>query len=53
MGAETNVACTLKKEAWDSEEAKEIGYSGNKVQVGVLASQLCFVYVCHLSQEAF
>ena len=33
MGAETNVVCTLKKEAGggDSEEAGEIGNSGNKV----------------------
>ena len=53
MVAETNVVCTLKKQAGDSEEAKEIGNSGNKVQVGVLASQVCFVYVCHLSQDAF
>ena len=37
MGAETIVVCKLKKEAGDSEEAKEIGNSGNKVQVGVLA----------------
>ena len=31
MGAETNVVCTLKKEAGDSEEAKEVGNSGSKV----------------------
>ena len=31
MGAETNVVCTLKKEAGYSEEAGEIGNSGNKV----------------------
>ena len=31
MGAETNLVRTLKKEAGDSEEAKEIGNSGNKV----------------------
>ena len=29
MGAETNVVCTLKKEAGDCEEANEIGNSGN------------------------
>ena len=34
MGAETNVVCTLKKEAGDSEEAKEVGNSGNKVGRG-------------------
>ena len=34
MGAETNVVCTLKKEAGYSEEAKEIGNSGNKVGRG-------------------
>ena len=31
MGAETNVVCTLKKETGGSEEAGEIGISGNKV----------------------
>ena len=31
MGAETNAVCTLKKEAGNSEEAGEIGSSGNKV----------------------
>ena len=31
MGAEINVLCTLKKEAGDSDEAREIGNSGNKV----------------------
>ena len=31
MGAETNVVCTLKKEAGDSEETEETGKSGNKV----------------------
>ena len=31
MGAETNVVYTLKKEAGYSEEAGEIGNSGNKV----------------------
>ena len=31
MGAETNVVCTLKKEAGDSEEPGEIGNFGNKV----------------------
>ena len=30
MGAETNVVRILNKEAGDSEEAKEIGNSGNK-----------------------
>ena len=30
MGAEANVVCILNKEAGDSEEAKEIGNSGNK-----------------------
>ena len=34
MGAETNFVRTLKKEAGDSEETKEIGNSDNKVQVG-------------------
>ena len=34
MGAETNVVCTLKKEAGDCEEANEIGNSGNKVGRG-------------------
>ena len=34
MGAETDVVCTLKKEAGDSEEAKEIGNSGSKVGRG-------------------
>ena len=34
MGAETNVVCTLKKEAGDSEEAKDIGNSGNRVGRG-------------------
>ena len=37
MGAETNVVRILNKEAGDSEEAKEIGNSGNKVG-GVLTS---------------
>ena len=32
--AETNVVCILKKEAGYSEEAKEIGNSGNKVGRG-------------------
>ena len=31
MGAETNVLCTLKKKADDSEEPGEIGNSANKV----------------------
>ena len=31
MGAETNVLCTLKKKADDSEEPGEIANSGNKV----------------------
>ena len=31
MGLKTNVVCTLKKEAGDSEEPGEIGNSGNKV----------------------
>ena len=31
VGAETNVVCTLKKEAGDSEEPGEIRNSGNKV----------------------
>ena len=31
MGAETNVVCTLKKEAAGSEEPGEIGNFGNKV----------------------
>ena len=31
MGAETNVVCTLKKEAEDSEETEETGKSDNKV----------------------
>ena len=31
MGAETNVVCALKKETGGSEEAGEIGISGNKV----------------------
>ena len=31
MGAETNVVCTLKKEADDSEEPGEIENTGNKV----------------------
>ena len=31
MGAETIVVCTLKKEAGDSEEARELGNSGNKI----------------------
>ena len=34
MGAETNVVCTWKKEAGDSEEAKDIGNSGNRVGRG-------------------
>ena len=34
MGAETNVVCTLKKEAGNSEEAKDIGNSGNRVGRG-------------------
>ena len=34
MGAETNVVCTLKKEAGDNEEAKEVVNSGNKVGRG-------------------
>ena len=34
MGAETDVVCTLKKEAGDSEEVKEIGNSGSKVGRG-------------------
>ena len=34
MGAETNVVCTLKKETGDSEEAKDIGNSGNRVGRG-------------------
>ena len=34
MGAETDVVCTLKKEAGDSEEAQEIGNSGSKVGRG-------------------
>ena len=34
MGAETNVVCTLKKEAGDCEETNEIGNSGNKVGTG-------------------
>ena len=32
MGAKINVVCILKKEAGDSEEAGEIGKSGNKVR---------------------
>ena len=31
MGAETNLVCTLKKETGDSEEAGEIGNSGDMV----------------------
>ena len=31
MGAEINVACTLKKEDGDSEDTGETGNSGNKV----------------------
>ena len=31
MGAETNVVCTLKKKAGDSEEAREVGNCGNKI----------------------
>ena len=31
MGAETNVLCTLKKKADDSEEPGEIGNSANKI----------------------
>ena len=31
MGAEINVACTLKKEDEDSEDTGETGNSGNKV----------------------
>ena len=34
MGAETNVVCTLKKEAGNSEEAKDIGNSGDRVGRG-------------------
>ena len=34
MGAKINVVCILKKEAGDSEEAGEIGNSGNKVGRG-------------------
>ena len=34
LGAETNVVFILNKEAGDSEEAKEIGNSGNKVGRG-------------------
>ena len=34
MGAETNVVCTLKKEAGNSEEAKDIGNSSNRVGRG-------------------
>ena len=34
MGTETNVVCTWKKEAGDSEEAKDIGNSGNRVGRG-------------------
>ena len=34
MGAETYVVCTLKKEAGDCEEAKEMGNSGNKLGRG-------------------
>ena len=34
MGAETNVVCTLKKEAGNSEVAKDIGNSGNRVGRG-------------------
>ena len=34
MGAETNVVCTLKKEAGDCEETNEIRNSGNKVGTG-------------------
>ena len=44
MGAETNVVCTLKKEAGDSEEAKEVGNSGNKVGRGT--SWLALFCVC-------
>ena len=33
MEAEANVVCTLKKEAGDSEETREIGNSGNKVDL--------------------
>ena len=31
MGAETNLVCTLKKETGDTEEAGEIGNSGDMV----------------------
>ena len=48
MAAETNLVRTLKKETGDSEEAKEIGNYGNKVQVGdQLASfVLCMSVIC-------
>ena len=50
MGAETNVVCTLKKEAGYSEEPAEIRNSGNKVG-SYLAS---FVSVMSsLSQDVF
>ena len=49
MGAETNVVCTLKKEAGDSDEPGEIGNSGNKVG-GYLAgfASVIFVSGCFL-----
>ena len=34
MEAETNVVCTLKNMSGDSEEAREIGNSGNNDKVG-------------------
>ena len=48
MGAETNVVCTLKKDAGNSEEPGEIGNSGNKV--GSYLASLC---LSSLSQDVF
>ena len=49
MGAETNVVCTLKKEAGDREKPGETGNSGNKVGsylasfVSVISVSGCFL----------